>query len=135
LGLEAHVVPLGELDAEAVVAQLTQAHVFAFPSFADNSPNSLAEAMLVGVPIVASFAGGIPSMVKDGETALCFPMGDEVMLAECMRMIFSDADLAASLGRKAREVARQRHDPKRIAQRMLEIYRAALATEDACSRF
>jgi glycosyltransferase involved in cell wall biosynthesis len=135
LGLERQVVPLGELDADAVVQQLTQAQVFAFPSFADNSPNSLAEAMMVGVPIVASFAGGIPSMVRDGETALCFPAGDETMMAECIRMIFTDAELAAGLGRRARDVARQRHDPQRIAQRILEIYRMSLATESSSSRF
>lgn len=133
LGLEEHVVTLGELGAEGMAEELARAHVFAFPSFADNSPNTLAEAMLVGVAIVASFSGGVPSMVRDEETALCFDAGDEVVLAECIRMMFADDDLATKLARNAREVALQRHDPKRIANRMLEIYQAALASGGARS--
>jgi len=125
LGLEDHVVPLGELDADGVARELARAHVFAFPSFADNSPNSLGEAMLVGVPVVVSFAGGMPSMVRDRETALCFPLGDETVMAECIRTVFTHDHLAQRLAQKARQVALARHDPQRIARKMLEIYAAA----------
>jgi len=125
LGLQERVVSLGELDAEGVARELSRAHVFAFPSFADNSPNSLAEAMLVGVPAVASFAGGTPSMVSDGQTALCFPTGDETVMAECIGTVFVDDHLAQRLAQKARQVALARHDPQTIAHRMLDIYSAA----------
>lgn len=129
LGLEGHVAFLGTLDAKAVAAELACAHVFAFPSFADNSPNSLAEAMLVGAPVVASFVGGVPSMVQDQETALCFPVGDEIVMAECLRRVFSEESLVTRLTHTAQEVARRRHDPKNIARRMLEIYALAALRE------
>lgn len=128
LGLENHVTFLGDLDAEAVADELARAQVFAFPSFADNSPNSLAEAMLVGAPVVASFVGGVPSMVCDQETALCFPVGDEIVMAECLRKALSDESLSARLAHNAQQVARQRHDPNSIAHRMLEIYALAAST-------
>ena len=125
LNLEENVVTLGQLSAEAMAEELARAHVFAFPSFADNSPNSLAEAMLVGVPIVTSFSGGVSSMVRDNETALCFPTGNEVVMAQCLRMVFEDGHLAQRLGRNARDVAVERHDPQTIARKMLDIYAAA----------
>lgn len=89
------------------------------------SPNSLAEAMLVGVPIVAHYAEGIPSMVRHQEKALCFPVGDEIVTAECIRGAFCDETLAARLASRSQNVARQRHDPKSVAHRMLEIYAMA----------
>ena len=105
--------------------ELARAQVFALPSFGENSPNSLAEAMLVGTPVVAAFVGGVPSMVRDEETALCFPVGDEIVMAECLRKALSEEALAAQLAQNAQRVARQRHDPKSVAQRMLEIYTMA----------
>ncbi len=43
----------------------------------------------MGTPVVAALVGGVPSMVRDGETALCFPTGDEIVMAECLRMLFA----------------------------------------------
>ena len=49
---------LGRLDADRIVEELLAADVFVYPSHVDNSPNSVVEAMAVGVPIVASCVGG-----------------------------------------------------------------------------
>lgn len=126
LNLQDSVVCLGKLSEDQVVEELAHAHVFAFPSFADNSSNSLAEALAVGVPTVAAFAGGTPSLAQDGETALCFPSGDDVVMAECIRTLFEDEKLAQKLGKNARIRAMNRHDPSRIALDMLDIYREAI---------
>lgn len=126
LDLEGRLVFLGELSADAMAAELARAHVVGYPSFVDNSPNALGEAMLVGAPIVTSYVGGIPSMVRDGENALCFPAGDEISMAGCIRTLFQDDALAQHLAENARRVARVRHDPQRIAPEMLTIYRRAL---------
>jgi glycosyltransferase involved in cell wall biosynthesis len=125
LQLEDCVTFLGELNDQAMAEELARAHVFALPSFADNSPNGLAEAMLMGTPAVVAFVGGIPSMVRHEETALCFPMGDELVMAECLRTLLLDKELAMKLALNAQRVARQRHDHQCIAQRMLEIYALA----------
>lgn len=118
-----HILPLGKIDAETVTEELKKAHVFVLPSFIENSPNSLAEAMLVGTPSVASFVGGVPSMVNDGESALCFPAGDSALLAEQIRRIFLDDDLANKLSVQARKIAIIKHEKDEIVRRTLEIYR------------
>ena len=54
----------------AIVSELKAASIYVHPSLVDNSPNALAEAMMLGVPCVASSAGGVPSMITDGVDGL-----------------------------------------------------------------
>lgn len=121
-GVSALVDWLGRLDAAAIAAELAAADVFAYPSFVDNSPNSLAEAMLVGVPIVASRVGGIPTLLADGEQGLLVAAGDAAALAAAVERLLADRAAAARLGAAARAFALARHDPGRITDRTLEIY-------------
>jgi glycosyltransferase involved in cell wall biosynthesis len=59
-------------------------------SFIENSPNTIGEAMTVGIPIISSFVGGISSILKDEESALLFPSGDYNYLAFQIQRIFND---------------------------------------------
>jgi glycosyltransferase involved in cell wall biosynthesis len=126
LNLTHNVAFLGNLPGEQMASELAQAELFAFATFADNSPSTIVEAMLMGTPIVVSLVGGIPSMVTDEETALCFPAGDEIVMAECIRRLFRDPQMAAQMAQRAQALARQRHDPAKITQTMLDIYHKAL---------
>jgi len=113
---------LGRLDVGELVDELLGCHVYIHPARIDNSPNSLAEAMVLGVPCVATFAGGIPSMMSDGVSGLLVPAGDPYAIAGAVRDMRNDRVAAAALGRAARAIAVARHDPKRIAERMMAIY-------------
>ncbi len=117
-GLQSDVFSLGVLEASDVANELKTAHVFVLPSFIENSPNSLGEAMLVGTPSVVSFVGGVPSMVNDRESALCFPPGDAAMLADQIRQIFLQDELASKLSAQSRHVAKARHLRERITSDM-----------------
>lgn len=126
-GLSRHVTPLPSLRAEQVADELAAASAFVIPSFIENSPNSLGEAMLVGTPCVAALAGGIPSLIDDGATALGFPVGDAACLAHCLRRIFTDGSLSQRLSSSAREVALRRYDPATVVADQLEIYRRIIS--------
>ena len=123
LGLEDSVALLGELTPREIAAELCRTRVFVLPSHGENSPNTLAEAMLVGTPCVASAVGGVPSLARDGVEALLVQDGDPYALAGAILRILSDDELASELGRRAREVARTRHDSERIVARLMETYR------------
>ncbi len=120
-----HIVPLGRLTPQQMALEMEQAHVFALPSFVENSSNTLAEALITGLPAVVPLSGGIPSLIEDGRDVLGFPPGDEALLAEQIRRIFRDDDLAVSLSKAGRQVARVRHSPERLLQRMLAVYQVA----------
>ena len=124
LGLGDSVEWLGQLDSDAMAKALTRSHVFAICSYAENSPNSLCEAMSVGVPCVASYAGGIPSLIEDERTGLLFPKGDAGMLAAKIRRLFNDRSLCVQLSTAAKRTARTRHAPERVVGQTMSAYRA-----------
>ncbi len=125
-GVEGAMQFLGRLNAGQMVDELRRAHVYAIPSLAENSPNSLCEAQLVGLPCAASYVGGIPSLVDDGVTGFLFPPGDAAVLARRIKEVFLSDDLARRLGENARRVALQRHDPAAVTACVLDTYRTVI---------
>ena len=117
---------LGVLAPAAIAQEFRQAGMYVHPSHLDNSPNALCEAMLVGLPCVASFVGGIPSLIRHEESGLLFHDREPVMLAAAIERLLNDRTLAVRLGNQARLVARDRHDPKRVAQGVAAIYREVI---------
>jgi glycosyltransferase involved in cell wall biosynthesis len=127
LGLNDRVDFLGNLNAAQLRDQLCQAHVFAITSLLENSPNSLCEAQMVGVPCIASYAGGMPSLVTDHQTGLFFPPGDAPLLAARIKQVFTNDGLARTLGAEARTTALRRHDPASVSTALVDAYEAVIA--------
>ena len=127
-GLQEKVVMLGKLEAPEMKQRFLKSSVFVCPSVLENSPNTVGEAMLLGVPLIASEAGGIPDMVTDGRDGLLFPAGDEKKLARAFDVLWDrtkGADglcLAERLSMQARKRARETHDGEQNYQRLVEIY-------------
>jgi glycosyltransferase involved in cell wall biosynthesis len=121
-GIESQVDLLPSLTAEQVVLELVHAHIFCLPSLMENSPNSLGEAMLMGVPVVATYVGGVPSMIKHGvEGILCSP-GDVASLVTSIEWCFEHPEACRNLANNARKVAVMRHNPDVNGKRTLDIY-------------
>jgi glycosyltransferase involved in cell wall biosynthesis len=124
LELEEHVRYTGPLDAAAMKEAYLGADLFLLPSFCENSPNSLGEAMLLGLPCVASAVGGIPSMAQDGKEALLYsPAGDAAALAERVAALLTQPETAQKLGRAARRRALKTHNAATNAKALLTIYK------------
>lgn len=129
-GLESHVVSVGKLSAEEMKRQFLKSSVYVCPSALENSPNTVGEAQLLGVPLVASMAGGIPDMVKDGKDGLLFPTGDVKKLAKQIEALWdrnTDGNglcLAERISEGGRRRARMVHDGENNYLRLLEIYDA-----------
>lgn len=113
---------LGRLSAGEMAEQYRQAHIFICPSSIENSSNSLCEAQIIGTPTIASYVGGLPDLIRDGETGLLYRFEEIEMLAEKVRQLFADDDLATRISRQGRETALARHDRKEIAQQLFNIY-------------
>jgi len=118
---------LGWVDAQALADQLRGAHCYVTPSFIENSSNALQEAMLLGLPVVATACGGTPTIVDAGRTGLTFPAGDAAVLALQIHRLFQDDALPARLGAQARTVARERQDPERIEAQLISAYHEAMS--------
>ena len=121
-GLKDMVIFTGSLTAEEIKEQLLKASVFVCPSSIENSPNSLGEAMLLGVPCVAAEVGGIPGLFKKDVDGLMFARGDYKELAYCIDTMWSDTAMAISSGETASMHAHTTHNPELNYKRLLEIY-------------
>ncbi len=122
--LKKKVTMLGSLDAEGMKERFLKSNVFVCPSIVENSPNSLGEAMLLGMPVVAANAGGIPSMLVNNKEGILFEKADSAKLAESILQIFDDPLIAGVYADNARIRARFTHDPDTNYRRLLEIYKA-----------
>jgi glycosyltransferase involved in cell wall biosynthesis len=122
LGINDSIEWLDALDADGLIKQFHAASVVAFPSFVESYCLALAETMIVGVPTVVSYAGGMTEMARHNETALYFPVGDIVSCAWQIEKILKDKMLSEKLSQNARIAGLSRNNPDRVIKRQLEIY-------------
>lgn len=121
--LENNITFTGQLDEQEMCQRYLKSHVFVCPSSIENSPNSLGEAMILGVPSIASYVGGIPDMLKNKEEGLLYQHDAPYMLAYYICEIFKNDDLAMKLSKNAREHALKTHDKDENTRRLIEIYK------------
>ena len=130
LGIAEHLHYTGPLDAAAMRQAYLDADVFILPSMSENSPNSLGEAMLLGLPCVASAAGGIPDMLQSGVQGMLYgAAGDDAALSAAILQVLALPDHGTALGTAAQIRARVTHDAAKNTAQMIEIYRKVLQRE------
>lgn len=121
--LKNHVEMLGRITAEQMKEQYLKAHVFVCPSSLENSPNSLGEAMLLGVPSVAADVGGIHNLLENGQDGLLYPAANIDMLAEKIIEIFTKEEVTKLYSISAKKHAYKTHDGEINYRRLMGIYR------------
>ena len=100
--------------------------VFVLSSRAEALGTSVLDAFLRRVPVAATNAGGLKESLADGR-GLCCEVGDHQALARAMARLLDDAALRASIIDRAYDYVVREHDPARMAQRYVELYRGLLA--------
>ncbi len=128
--LKEHVVFLGGLDAQQMKERYLKSHVYILPSVIENSPNSLSEAMSLGVPSVAAAVGGVPSMLEHNREGYLYEAQSPYMLAHYVQKIFDDPQLAGRLSRNAYRRLEKLKNTQGNVERLLEIYRQIQISED-----
>lgn len=118
-----NVVFMGPTDSDKLVECLMETTLFVHPSHIDNSPNSVCEAMLLGVPVVAAQVGGVSSLIRDGEEGVLYPDNDPYLLAHQVLELAGDTEKRKALGIAARNRAVIRHDKAAIFESLLTIYK------------
>jgi N-acetyl-alpha-D-glucosaminyl L-malate synthase BshA len=127
LGVHEDVFFLGKL--EAVAPLLACADLFLLPSQSESFGLSALEALASGVPVIASNTGGIPEVVKDGETGRLFAPGDVEGMGRAGVEILSDAALWRTMSERASGDARGRFAASDVVTRYENTYRRALQSE------
>lgn len=108
---------VGPLDAEGMKSQYLRANVFVSPSTIENSPNSLGEAQILGVPCIASDVGGVIDMM-DGDTENLYRFEEYELMAFKICQIFSNSTITP----RSNVVALYRHNKEKIIYQLTTIY-------------
>lgn len=121
--IEDRIIFTGLLSENEMCQQYLNSNVFVCPSSIENSPNSVGEAQILGVPVVASYVGGIPDMITNNQTGLLYRFEEVEMLSSAICRIFSDPVFANKISYNAREVALRRHNIDNNLKNTIGIYR------------
>lgn len=121
---------VGPLQVNELIEKLISSELFVHPSHIDNSPNSLCEAMLLGMPIISTSVGGIQSLITNNREGLLIQDGEPYTMAATILEMMSNTTLAIKLGGAARERALINHDPQLIIQTALNNYKDVIRIQD-----
>ena len=117
----------GRLNQSAVRKELSTAALLVLPSFQENAPMVIAEAMAAGIPIVASNLCGIPDMVEDGKSGLLLnDPTDADELVNTLDKLLSNDELRHCQGESEKYRAEQLFHPTSVASQTIEVYKQAV---------
>jgi glycosyltransferase involved in cell wall biosynthesis len=120
---------LGHLDRDDLTSALDAARVVVVPSeWYENAPLAVLEAAARAKPIVASDIGGLPELVRDGDTGRLFPAGDAGALAERIDELALDGERAQAMGRRARDFVLGEFSAGRHYDDLMNVYGRATSS-------
>lgn len=112
----------GQLSAGEIIAELKTCHFFVHPSYIDNSPNSVCEAQLLGMPVISSSVGGVPTLITNGENGFLFNPYDKYDLAGQLKYLITNYSVALEAAKKGKQTALKRHSPEAILNSVNNMY-------------
>lgn len=114
---------LGKCSPQETAAHIARASMVVVPSrWYENAPYVVLEAMAAGVPVIASHIGGLPELVRDGDTGFLVSPRDPHALARAIAALYADAPRCAAMGSRAHAVSVAEYGPERHYARLREIY-------------
>jgi glycosyltransferase involved in cell wall biosynthesis len=125
--LKARVIFLGPLTSGQLSREMLLSNCVVISSLIESQSLILLESMMLGVPTVASYAGGMPELFTNMQSALGYPVGDHIALAHSIRRLFNDPKLAIEISENAYNLAHRRNEELGCTNVMVNIYKTILA--------
>lgn len=115
---------VGVLNEKEIVDRFLKSHVFVSLSTIENESNSLSEAKIVGVPVVASYVGGVVDRINHQEDGFLYQHNATEMLAFYIMRLFHDKELCIKISENARRRALQVNDKEENVKQLMNIYQS-----------
>lgn len=131
LNIEDNIAWLGMMDANEMINEMYKSNLVVLPSFVESYSLFMAESMMIGVPLVVSYAGAMPELAKHNESALYFPVGDHWSCARQIEKIIIDNELAKKLSHESRIIALQRNDQALVLKTQMDIYNSIIDSKSS----
>jgi glycosyltransferase involved in cell wall biosynthesis len=132
LALQEHVIFIDEVPQEELVAFYSMADIFVLPSIVNENGETeglgvvLLEAMACGLPVIASNVGGIPDIIRDGETGLLVRQKDARSLSDQIIRLLSDDNLRKEVLINGQNLIKAEFSWEIVTDKFIEIYREVL---------
>jgi L-malate glycosyltransferase len=123
LGLERSITFLGRVPKARIPELGNECDIFLNPTFVDNTPVSVVEAMAMGMCVITTNVGGLPYLLQDGKTGLLVPAGDANEMAAAIFRVLEQPDLAGNLSENARRAA-ERMDWSKVTSQWSSLIRS-----------
>lgn len=118
---------VGFVSSHEIKNYLLNSDVYVHPSHIENSSNAICEAMELGVPVVAEFVGGNPSILKDNSGILVQPYDARAMVYAIQQM--SNKDIANAFSYKSLIISKQRHNKEKVLSDLISAYKTVIELE------
>lgn len=123
----AHIVDIvGPRFGDDKFVELKNADIFVLPSYNECVPLSILEAMQFGLPVVATYVGGIPDIIKDGVQGMLIQPGNTKELTSRLKQLLSDKALRTKMGHNAREAFLQNYTLENFYDGLTDIFNEVL---------
>lgn len=117
-----NVILRGVTPESELLEGLLKSNFFIHPSYIDNSPNSVCEAQLIGLPVISTNVGGISSLIKDGYNGFLVPSNEPHILAHKIASLTNKSNQVLEISKNAFSDAHKRHDKTKIKSDLIKIY-------------
>lgn len=128
--LSENIIFTGLLDEKKMKEKFLKSNVFVLSSAIENSSNSLGEAMILGMPCVATNTGGTMDILEHNKEGFLYPYTEPAICAEYINRFFENDELAIKMGKNARKTAMERHNEKSNVEDTIKIYKTIIESEE-----
>lgn len=101
---------------------LESSDILILPSYNEQMPMSILEAMAYGYPIIATRVAGIPEMVEEGGNGFLFEPGDIPAMGKALMRLCSDAALRQTMGARSRQIVKEKFQTENILEQLVGVY-------------
>lgn len=129
LKIDDNVLFIGAVPYRDMPLYIAACDVFVLPSVFEGQGIAALEAMSCGKPIVATAAGGLPEVVRDGENGFLVKPYDVEALTKALKTLIENEELRKKIGFRGREIVEEKYNWHDIADKILETYTKVLLTE------
>jgi glycosyltransferase involved in cell wall biosynthesis len=117
---------IGQVSKNDVCPLLQSSNVVLIPSMFEGLPNAAMEAAAAGAALIGSRVGGIPEVIREGETGFIVERKDENALADRMLKLANNKNLADQMGKDGRTYMESRFDNAQFALGYMNLYETIL---------
>jgi glycosyltransferase involved in cell wall biosynthesis len=115
------------VTGQAKIELFQKAMVYILPSYGENLPYSLLEAMAVGSPVIATPVGAIPEIIEDGQNGFLIQPGDHTALAERIVNLLDDPELREKMSKENSKTIINRFLPDMAMTQISDIYQGIIS--------